>query len=655
MALRMKKFTKFLLVILASLFVIFACGSSMGVELFRDGKGSVTVSVKKERVVDFAPDRASFEEYFNDYVKAINSASGQVTALDVKKYSETDTHYRVTLKTRRIDKIKGIGKLLYGDMDGFLKTSDQKDELNYGYKGFIPTVMKSYPDGTATTYFTRYDSYVYERDENGGIKYKTDENGDFLLDENGEKQPNYKKKDTVKIENNFVMKAKTVDSGKEIKNFSALEKEFSKNTKDRIVFFRLVDFLVDEITLELPGNVKYVSFMENNATNEKVETVSVSGKRVTVKAVQMNFATKDKIYEGKDDGAGECTKNIFYGYFVYEEGISPWAIAGIVAGVGGLGTLLFFGIFKGGFKRFFKGKVWKAMLRYKLLYVLIIPALVLLILFRYMPMLWLTAGFMDYDLFEGLGSEWIGLHYFKGVLFATNTSEMYRIFRNTIFISLIRILSNLPVILFLAILINSIKNKKGRTVFQAISFIPYFLSWVSVGGIFNALLDSNYGMINRVFGLDINWYGYAEPWWAILSVSSLWKGMGWSTLIYISAMCNIDGELYEACALDGGGKLRQVFTVTLPGIMNIICLQLILDVSNIMRDNYEQILAMTNGQVTGALQETVDVVGRIAYTALNKGNFGSATAIGLIQGVIGSGLVLITNKIVKKTENEGII
>ena len=131
--------------------------------------------------------------------------------------------------------------------------------------------------------------------------------------------------------------------------------------------------------------------------------------------------------------------------------------------------------------------------------------------------------------------------------------------------------------------------------------------------------------------------------------------MGWGTLIYISAMCNIDTELYEACSLDGGGLLRQTFTVTLPGIMNIICLQLILDVSNIMRDNYEQILAMTNGQVSGTIQETVDVVGRIAYAAMFKGNYGSATAIGLIQGVIGSLLVLVTNQIVKKTDNEGII
>lgn len=654
----MKKFTKFLLVILASLLVIFACGSSMGVELFRDGKGSLTVSVKKERVVDFAPDKASFEEYFNDYVETINSVSGDVTALDVKKITESKTHYHVTLKTRRIDKISGLGDLFYGDMEGFLNVN--KEQLNRGYQGYL-SVLKAYPNGKSVTYRTRYERYQFQRDENDEIKYKKDDNGEFILDESGAKQPLYTRKDAISLKAP-VMKAKSVESGEEIKNYSAVVKAFSAEKKSKIVFFRLADFqLVDEITLELPGKVKYVSFIENKETDEQIENVSVSGKTVTVKAVPMKFVTADKIYEQEDGSytdVGECEKNIFYGYFVYEEGISPWAIAGIIAGVAGFGTFLFFGIFKGGFKRFFHGKIWKGILRYKVLYLLILPAFVLLILFRYLPMLWLSAGFMDYNLFEGLGSEWIGLHYFKDVFFAENTPEMYRIFRNTIFISLIRILSNLPVILFLAILINSIKSKKGRTVFQAISFIPYFLSWVSVGGIFNALLDPNSGMLNKMLGTDINWYGYAEPWWAILSASALWKGMGWSTLIYISAMCTIDSELYEACALDGGGKLRQVFTVTLPGIMNTICLQLILDVSNIMRDNYEQILAMTNGKVAIGGQEikiTTDVVGRISASALTSGIFGSATAIGLIQGVIGSALVLVTNKIVKKTENEGII
>lgn len=601
MILTVRKFAKRLLVLLiAVVAVVTACASSMSIGLKKSGSGEVVLSVSKEKAVEIAPDRASFESYINEYVAKLNSESIDTDVLSVANYEEDDTHYRVTVNTRRIDNIGGLGEIIYGDAKGFCENDLQNlEKIKDGYDSFLmPSILRVYPNSDAVR-------HVMEPEDN-----------------------------PVQIQ------AKEVNG--EILSYEDFEKELRASDKNHILFFQLADLkLVDEITFNLPGKVKFVSVMSNVDTGEEIASVSASGSTVTIKPTDLVFSTG--------------TQSAFFGYFVYSEGVSTLLIGGIILGVLGLGALVYFGIIKGGIKRFFQGSVWQRMLRYKMLYLLLLPALALLIMFRYMPMLWLSAGFMEYDLLEGLGSEWVGLKYFKGVFYATNTPEMYRIFRNTIFISLIRILSNLPVILFLAVLINSIKTKKLRTAFQTISFIPYFLSWVSVGGIFNAILDPNTGMLNRLFGSTTNWYGDPDPWWAILSVSSLWKGMGWSTLIYISAMCNIDSELYEACSLDGGGLLRQVFTVTIPGIMNIICLQLILDVSNIMRDNYEQILAMTNGQVTGAIQESVDVVGRISYTALNKGNFGSATAIGLIQGVIGSILVLITNRIVKKTENEGII
>ena len=600
----MKKFATLLLVVLTTLFVVLGCGSSMGVKVLRNGTADVVLTVSKEKVADIASDLESFEDYFNGYIKSIQAQGKDTDILKVRRCTETDTDYKVTIRTRRINKIEGLGTIRYGDTQSFCTVNTKYlESIENEYNEFIyPSLLRAYPDGSTFT-------------------HKMDKNNQPL--------------NWLKIE------AKSVESG-QIVSFEDFKNTLLSTDKNNILYFQLVDFeWVDEITINLPGKVKYVSVMTDLETETELDTISVDGTSVTLKATELEF--------------NSGTQNAFFGYFVYDQGISPWAIAGIIAGVLGLGALLYVGIAKDGFRRFFKSNVWIRMVRYKALYLLILPAFVLLILFRYMPMVWLSAGFMEYDLLEGLGSEWVGLKYFEGVFYATNTPEMYQIFRNTIFISLIRILSNLPVILFLAILINSIKTKKLKTAFQTISFIPYFLSWVSVGGIFNALLDPNMGLINRLFGMTTNWYGDPDPWWLILSVSSLWKGMGWSTLIYISAMCNIDNELYEACSLDGGGMMRQVFTVTLPGIMNIICLQLILDVSNIMRDNYEQILAMTNNQVTGAIQETVDVVGRISFTALSKGNFGSATAIGLIQGVIGSILVLITNKIVKKTENEGII
>ncbi len=601
MGLRVRKFATLLLAVFTTLFVFLACASSMSVGLSKSGSGEVSISVRKEKAVEITPDRASFEAYINEYVEKLNSESIDTDVLKVKSYEEDDTHYRVTISTRRVDNIGGLGDIIFADTKSFCENDlNNLQKIKDGYDQLLmPSIFRVAPNSDA-------------------VRHEMDPE-----------------------DNSIEIKAKNAESG-EVLAYKDFESELRASDKNHILFFQIADLkLVDEITFNLSGKVEFISVMRNYETGEELETVSCSDSSVTVKPVDLVFSSGEQ--------------NAFFGYVVYSEGVSPWLIAGIVVGVLGLGALVYFGIIKGGFKRFFQSSLWQRIVRYKLLYLLILPAFALIIMFRYMPMLWLSAGFMEYDLLEGLGSEWVGLKYFKGVFYATNTPEMYRIFRNTIFISLIRILSNLPVILFLAVLINSIKTKKLRTAFQTISFIPYFLSWVSVGGIFNAILDPNTGMLNRLLGSTTNWYGDPDPWWAILSVSSLWKGMGWSTLIYISAMCNIDSELYEACSLDGGGLMRQVFTVTIPGIMNIICLQLILDVSNIMRDNYEQILAMTNGQVTGAIQDTVDVVGRISYTALSKGNFGSATAIGLIQGVIGSILVLITNKIVKKTENEGII
>ena len=140
----------------------------------------------------------------------------------------------------------------------------------------------------------------------------------------------------------------------------------------------------------------------------------------------------------------------------------------------------------------------------------------------------------------------------------------------------------------------------------------------------------------------------------ILAASSLWKGLGWGTLIYMSALGSISDELYDACTIDGGGRFRQAITVTLPGVMNVIMLQLILDISSIMGDNYEQIIAMTRG--LDILHSTTNVVGTLAYgSVLGGSGFSLATACGLIQGVIGLILVIFTNRIVKKTDNEGIL
>lgn len=313
-----------------------------------------------------------------------------------------------------------------------------------------------------------------------------------------------------------------------------------------------------------------------------------------------------------------------------------------------------------GLKEFSRGKLWRSIVRHKALYLMLLPAMVLIAIFNYAPMFGLVVGFQQYNIYEGVGgSEFIGFRYIARI-FKPITPGAYVYFRNTIYIALIRIATNFPLILIYTLLINEVKSKKLKGAFQVISYLPFFISWVAVGGMCTNLFYAETGILNKVLtaitGKPVNivWYASPQYWWWILAIASLWKGMGWSTLMYMSALGNVNGELYDACRIDGGGRFRQAITVTVPGIMNVVMLQLIMDVGSIVRDDYTMIVAMTNS--SWDLTTTTDVVGMISYRSIGYGSgLGQATAYGLVQGVIGLILVLFTNWIVKKSDNEGIL
>ena len=316
--------------------------------------------------------------------------------------------------------------------------------------------------------------------------------------------------------------------------------------------------------------------------------------------------------------------------------------------------------FSRGLKEFRKGRFWRSVVRHKALYFMVLPAVVLVAIFSYAPMFGLVVAFQQFDLLEGVGgSEFVGLTNIIRI-FKPSTAGQYMYFRNTIYIALIRIATNFPLILIYTLLINELKNKRLKGVFQVISYLPFFISWVAVGGMCFNLFTSDNGILNRVLTaitgkeVRITWYSSPQYWWYILATASLWKGLGWGTMMYLSAIGNVSSELYDACRIDGGGRFRQAITVTLPGIMNVIMLQLIMDVAGLVRDDYTMIIAMTNS--SWALTSTTDVVATLSYRAITgAGGLSSSTAYGLVQGVIGLILVLFTNHIVKKSDNEGIL
>lgn len=312
-----------------------------------------------------------------------------------------------------------------------------------------------------------------------------------------------------------------------------------------------------------------------------------------------------------------------------------------------------------GFKDFWRSDAINGIKKHKFLYLLTLPAIILLIVFSYAPMFGIIVAFQEYVTEEGvLGSEFIGFENFYDILFNPGYHEKYGPIRNTVYIAIVRIATNFPLILVFTLMVNEIKCRPAKSVVQAISYIPYYISWVAVGGMAYNLFEPS-GIFNQIIslfgGTPIEWYKEPDYWWGILAISSLWKGMGWSTLIYLSALSAIDTELYDACEIDGGGRFRKMLSVTLPGIMNVIMLQLILDIAGIMSDNYDQVMAMTNG--AGLLKPTTNIIGAVEFGALGKDKSGQSTAAayGLLRGGIGLILVLVTNKIAKNSGNEGIM
>lgn len=620
-----KKLTKFFVLVATFLLVVFtfcSCGAkvestgdnTMSVKLKSGGSARVTVTIGKDRFTDVATDMAGFKAYFKGYISVLNRASGDSDILEITDWSESKTAYSVSMDTRRIDKISGLGSITYRVGETYSTLGEEMQNLEENVLGlYEKSAKRAYPEPTSEEARTNI-NYLVKGSENGRLSVGVEK---------------YGKKGVSSVD---------------FEKF----KSYLSSTEDKFVALRLPELrFVDSIRLELDGKVKYVS-------SECVEAVSDKVLKITPLTVK---AQKD---DGlATEGDGKLTEISYVTcYFTYAPDLSPLAITGIVALGVVLAVFVFCAIRFKWFSRFFKSKCWQKMKKFKTLYLMLIPGFALLVIFHYLPLGGLVTAFQDYDPTDGYGSEFIGLKNFSNILYAAKADKMYRIFRNTIFISLIRIVTNFPVILLLALFVHSIKSRRGKALFQGLSFVPYFISWTAVSGMAYALLSTNAGLINDVLvklGMErVYWYTSPDKWWGILAVTSLWKGAGWGTLIYIAAMCNIDGELYEACALDGGGPLRQAFSVTIPSIMSVICLQLILDAGAIMKDNYEQILALIPGSST-TLDPRVEVIGKYTFTRLNAMGMGAATAMGFIQSVIGLILVLFVNKIVKKTDNEGIL
>ncbi|MGC9469582.1 MAG: ABC transporter permease [Anaerolineae bacterium] len=284
------------------------------------------------------------------------------------------------------------------------------------------------------------------------------------------------------------------------------------------------------------------------------------------------------------------------------------------------------------------------------LYLMLLPALALLVVFRYLPMYGVTIAFKDYDFMKGVSeSSWVGLKHFRELLGAR---EFRRILTNTVLISVYRFVFQFPIPIILALLINEVVNRVFKRTVQTVTYLPHFLSWVVVGSLVRDLLSPNTGLVNDALGMiglgPVTLMKKEYFRWIVVA-SDAWKESGWSAIIYLAAITAINPQLYEAAIVDGANRWRQIWHITLPGISSTIVFVVLLRIGSLMATNVEQILMLYNPLVYA----TGDVIGTYVYrVGLGRLKFSYTTAVGLFQSLTGFVLLLVANSLARKyTEN----
>lgn len=287
-------------------------------------------------------------------------------------------------------------------------------------------------------------------------------------------------------------------------------------------------------------------------------------------------------------------------------------------------------------------KDWK---KNRSLYLLVIPVILFYLLFHYKPMYGAIIAFQDFNPRLGIsGSEWVGFDQFTRFF----TSPYFgRLVKNTLLLSFYGIIFGFPAPIILALLLNELRAKKFKKTVQTITYLPHFISLVVVTGIIKDFTQST-GLINDI----IVWFGGArssliqnpELYRTIYVLSDIWQGIGWGSIIYLSALSGIDQQLYEASSIDGAGRWKQLIHVTLPGIAPTIVIMLIMRMGQILGTGYEKTILLYNE----ATYETADVIASYIYrVGILERNWSYSTAIGLFNSVINLALLIITNKISK--------
>lgn len=300
-----------------------------------------------------------------------------------------------------------------------------------------------------------------------------------------------------------------------------------------------------------------------------------------------------------------------------------------------------------------KKKKWAQIRKNRALYIMVLPGILYFIIFRYIPMGGLVIAFQDYQPFLGiLGSPFVGFTHFIR-LFTEDTFVM--LMRNTLIMFFLNITISFPFPILLALMLNEVNNRRLKKSIQTIIYLPHFMSWVIVVSIFYVLLTTEGGVINNMIeslGGERIPFLTSRTWLRPMYIfQDLWKGAGWGTIVYLAAITNVDEQLYEAADMDGAGKLRKMWHITLPCIRPTIVALMILKIGSILDMGFEHMFLLMNSMN----REVAQIFDTFVYTAgIQNGQLSYSTAVGLFKGLVGLILVVFANRLAKKIGEDGI-
>ncbi len=303
-------------------------------------------------------------------------------------------------------------------------------------------------------------------------------------------------------------------------------------------------------------------------------------------------------------------------------------------------------------KNSFLRKVYKQ--RYLL--IMVIPGVIFMLVFNLYPVYFAQIGFKEYNVTMGTNlslAHWVGLSYIKEFL---NSPDFSNVMINTIGISFFKLLVGFPIPIIFALLLNEIKQSKFKKFIQTVTYLPHFLSWIIVAGIMLIWLADSGLLTKALYHMHIvddtsNMLANANYFWAISVISELWKEFGWNSIIYLAAIAGIDMELFEAARIDGAGKFRQIWNITLPSIAPTVVLMLILSISGLFGSNFDQIFVLRNA-VNAPASNVIDIY--VYQQSFMYNRFDYATAVGLFRSLVSAILLVGANAFARRSTGNSI-